>query len=709
MSFLAPLYLLGALAVSLPILFHLIRRTPRGRQDFSSVMFLEPSPPRITRRSRIEHWLLLLLRALAICLLALAFARPFFRQQAAVNADPGEGRFVAVLLDVSASMRREGLWDEACERLDDILEAAGPADRVAVYTFADRVENRYGFDAWSAVDPAQRPAAAAGAVAKIEPGWQQTDLGRALVTAADDLEDAAGRAAEEAAREIVVISDLQEGSDVDALLAYSWPETVSVSLSRVGAELPPTNAGLLPIADTEGSESIIRVRITNAADSMRESFSIGWIDEFTGEGASPAGDASLEVYVSPGQSRVVRAPDPPDTGHAPSQLVLTGDDHKFDNVSFVAQRPIRQVTILYLGNDDPADQNGQRFYVEPLFPSTADRNVNVLDWQFEEDTLPEIETGIQMVILAEPPRADQVQPLRNYAEQGGLIVMTILSVDDAYALYDVCGVAPTEAAETDVDDYAMLTGIDFGHPVFAPFADPRFSDFTALRFWQHRRIDVAPLPEARVLARFDDGDPAIGEVPLGRGRVVFFAAGWNRADSQLAVWTKFVPLMNGLLDYGSGRKQQRAQFLVGDAIPLESLTGPGHTIASVRVPGGEDVALEPGTTAYRGADTPGIYVFNTADEGQQREIRVAVNLAPTESRTGPLDVALLETAGIPLTAAADSVIAREALDRQRQLQNMELEKRQKLWRWLIIVALGVLLLETIVAGRLSRQRPAEPA
>ena len=33
MSFLAPLYLLGGLAVSLPVLLHLIRRTPRGRQQ----------------------------------------------------------------------------------------------------------------------------------------------------------------------------------------------------------------------------------------------------------------------------------------------------------------------------------------------------------------------------------------------------------------------------------------------------------------------------------------------------------------------------------------------------------------------------------------------------------------------------------------------------------------------------------------------------
>ena len=77
MSFLTPLYILGALAIAAPIVFHLIRRTPRGEVPFSSLMFLSPSPPRLTRRSRLDHWLLLLLRAAALCLLAFAFARPF--------------------------------------------------------------------------------------------------------------------------------------------------------------------------------------------------------------------------------------------------------------------------------------------------------------------------------------------------------------------------------------------------------------------------------------------------------------------------------------------------------------------------------------------------------------------------------------------------------------------------------------------------------
>jgi len=61
MNFLAPLFLVGALAIAAPIIFHLIRRTPMLQRPFSSLMFLTPSPPRLSRRSRLDKILLLLL------------------------------------------------------------------------------------------------------------------------------------------------------------------------------------------------------------------------------------------------------------------------------------------------------------------------------------------------------------------------------------------------------------------------------------------------------------------------------------------------------------------------------------------------------------------------------------------------------------------------------------------------------------------------
>src|SRR5688572_28124244 len=148
MNFLAPLFLAGAAAVILPIVFHLIRRSVRRRREFSSLMFLNLSPPRLVRRNRIEHWILLLLRCAALALLALAFARPFLERP--VTQLPGTAaRQVVVLIDRSASMRREKLWDEALSRLRRWSDQAGPNDTVAVYAFDRALKPIVTFPQWA--------------------------------------------------------------------------------------------------------------------------------------------------------------------------------------------------------------------------------------------------------------------------------------------------------------------------------------------------------------------------------------------------------------------------------------------------------------------------------------------------------------------------------------------------------------------------------
>ena len=114
MSLLAPLYLLGALAIAAPILFHLIRRTPRGEVPFSSLMFLMPTPPKLTRRSRLDNILLLLLRAAGprACWPSPSPGRSSARPRASLATD-GERARVVLLIDTSASMRRGDLWPEA--------------------------------------------------------------------------------------------------------------------------------------------------------------------------------------------------------------------------------------------------------------------------------------------------------------------------------------------------------------------------------------------------------------------------------------------------------------------------------------------------------------------------------------------------------------------------------------------------------------------
>ena len=79
MSFLSPLFLAGAAAAVVPIVLHLLRRRTEHRVRFAAVALLKDAPVEQSMQRRLRQWLLLALRVTALVLLALAFARPFFR------------------------------------------------------------------------------------------------------------------------------------------------------------------------------------------------------------------------------------------------------------------------------------------------------------------------------------------------------------------------------------------------------------------------------------------------------------------------------------------------------------------------------------------------------------------------------------------------------------------------------------------------------
>ena len=74
----------------------------------------------------------------------------------------------------------------------------------------------------------------------------------------------------------------------------------------------------------------------------------------------------------------------------------------------------------------------------------------------------------------------------------------------------------------------------------------------------------------------------------------------------------------------------------------------------------------------------------------------AVNVDPLESKTAPLQLETLEQLGCRLAEHAPKPLNHAEL---RQMYNAELENRQKMWRWLILAAIGVLIVETFLAGR----------
>ncbi len=691
MNFLAPLFLFGALAIAAPFIFHLIRRTTKERTRFGSLMFLEPSPPRLTKRSRLEHLLLLLLRCLALALLAFAFARPFFQETSVQESESGLPARTVVLVDTSASMRRAGLWDAARERAAEMFADAGPADQVAVVTFGRGVNTLLNFEDWSAAEPGARRALAAERLAVTTPSWEATELGGAVVTAAEMLLD--NDTANPGPRRIVLISDLQAGSRVDALSSFEWPQGVQLVLAGVTAR-NSTNASLQLIADAadaqqNNAEPVVRVRVTNAADSQREQFSVGWDESGVGTGA-PVG--AVEIYVPPGQSRVIPLP-VGDLTRPRTTIVLTGDDEPFDNRVYINPPEKRQVRVLYLGSETATDSRQPLFFLQRALTGTSRIDLSVVARSPAAAPAAD-EAGAALVFVTDPLPSASVTALRTQLQAGATVVAAPKSAAFGLtlaALLDRPGLAMEDVKPS---NYAILSDLDFRHPIFAPFADPRYSDFTKIYFWSYRRVDPAALPAHRVLARFDSGDPALVELAVGRGRLLLLTAGWAPVDSQLAVSSKFVPLLYSMLELGGALPAAFVPYVVGDALPLPTTTDAAITVTA---PDGTTAAIAAGARSYAGAAAPGRYRL----EAGGSVVAYAVNLDSAESRLQALSPDELEQLGLPLAPA--EVDTAKTAERQVMLRGVETEGRQKLWRWFVLGALLILLIESGLAGLTARR------
>jgi len=696
MSFLAPLFLLGALAVIGPVLFHLIRRTTRDCVPFSSLMFLQPTPPRLTQRSRIENWLLLLLRVLALALLALAFARPFWKNPATLPPVSAAGGRTVVLLDVSASLRRDGLWLAAVARADTAVREAAPGTDLSLMAFDRATRVVLTFEDWRAMDPAGREDEARARLEALAPSWFGTDLASALMTAAETLAGGDTLSAS-ALRRIVLVSDVQEGSRLEAIQSYEWPKGVEFTLASVAPE-NPGNAGLQLAAEKTDApaapEAGARVRIANAVDSPTEMFQVGWADE---AGRAFAGDA-VDVYVPPGQSRLATVPWPP-AGPAAGRLLLTGDAEAFDNLVSTAPLAQIRVNVLHLGQNAPDDARQPLFFLQKALPQSRRRATDLVTVPAAGPVPPEAMARAGFVVITEPLDPGVAAGVRKRMEAGASVLLVLTGPNMAATVSALAGVGSMLLEEMKPQTYAMLGEIDFRHPLFAPFADPRFSDFTKIRFHRYRKLDPAAMPGVRVPARFDSGDPALLETDIGRGRLVVLTSAWVAADSQLAVSSKFPALLASLLEWSGASAVAASSGVVGDPLSRTTLGVSEGVPVAVRTPDGTTFTLAPESASFTETREPGLYA---AGSGTATRL-LPVNLDPSESRTTPMTADDFERLGVPLARAAEPV--RDAAKAETLAAAAENEGRQKLWRWFLLAALAVLFLETVLAGRTARRAP----
>lgn len=624
MAFLAPLFLAGLAALALPVLLHLQKNRPKETVSFSSLMFFEENPPVTKRRSRLQDILLLILRCIALALLVLAFARPFFPAKEDSPALPAGAVTHFILIDTSASMHGEPLEKTIATAREEI-EKLPKDDAIALATFSDRLRILLDPARARELVPGERKATPLSLLGEVKADWQATHLDDAILSAV-------AAAGAEAPLQLHLFGDLQKGSTLDRLRGESWPDALRIVLHPLAPKESWTNAGVQMLPP---EKQVRRARVSNAAGSAKSSFSLEW----------SGSTAKTAISVPAGESAIFEAPE---SVPAEGKVTLTGDDLAFDNEAAWTTAALPVVKIWHPDPSEITDTKETTYFLRRAMQPTADYTVEIVSTPPAEAPALTITDG----------KAGDTAALRKVIETGGTTLLTLRDVAAGKVLGDLIGVKDAKVSEAAVKDHARFGEIDFKSPVFAPFADPRYSDFSSIRIWKYRVLPKDLTAPGAVLARYDSGDPAWVSYPLGKGTLHVLTTTWRPADSQLALTTKFAPLLHSLI---ANAGQGRGLYFVG----------------------------------HEGIETPGIHAV--------AERRIAIQIDPAESELTPLGEAELRALGLPL----DEPVIAKANAMTANLSSAEQESRQRIGWWLLVAAALFYLTETAWAALAgSRANPA---
>ena len=622
LSFLVPAFLVGVVAAAVPLVLHLMRREAAPSVPFSAVRFLRRASVERTERRNLRELLLLALRVAALLLLVFAFARPYVMAGATAS-----GGVAIVAVDTSFSMSAPGQFARAQELARESIEAAPSGALVGVVAFDDHAE--------LVVDPSTDRQTALSAIDELAPGFGATRYQTAIDLAASVIGPRAGQ--------LAIVSDLQR-SGWEAGDRAALPESVTIALQPIDAA--PSN---LAVSAVERRAGEIVATITNSGTRRRSTRASLEIE------SRRVATQQLEIPASAsGDVRFLASL--PATGSGTVEI----DDvegYAADNTRYFVLDPrdgLRVVAVTSSGR--PEDS---AFYLERVLLATHESARIALETTASETLASlgsDVVQGAAVVILLSTQGLDQRarELLASRVREGvGLLAVAGPDVDPAFvgsllADQDV-DLAPAE------DGTRSLAPADARHPIFRPFG-LLTANLGQIRF--RRTTPLTAGDTAQVIARFDDGTPALVECSLGTGRVLVFGSDLNNAWNDFPRHASFVPFVHEVIRYLAGDPTTTHDLIVG------------------REPDG--ARREPG-------------VVTTGDPPR----RVAVNVDPRESDSASLSADEFRSAIRWLTGVTSAADAED-------LEKAEWEERQGLWRYGLAVMVLVLLVEGFLGRRLAR-------
>jgi len=710
LSFLHPALLWGLAAAAIPLAIHLFyRRRPRA-VPFPAIDFVMQARRETERRLKLRRVLLFVARTSLLAAAALAIARPrFMAPEAQAAQGPAGPAATAIVLDTSASMayRLGGktLLDRAREDALEALRSLGPGEPATVVVCGGDGPPRADPPTFDRVELRRR-------IAEAEQTHLRSDLTTCVGAAARALGDPAVTGV--ARRRLLVATDLTAtawrlDSPAPVVSTPAGPERPEVTLldAARGEKLPNRWVAALA-AEPEPAVGSHGYRITAtvsgqeaaAASDVPLSLRVGaGRDERTAVRALldlPASGIvkkSLAHDFASGGPAVVTAALPPDA--------LTEDDA----LSLALDVPREVKALVVNGAPSAVRHRDVAFFLEAALsgPSSPVRPTVVDAEGFGKARLSDFD--VVMLLDLRSPGAKGAE-LASFVEGGGgLFVAMGDDVDPDRYEAEMKGLLPAPlhvvktAAERGApgasEKAARLAEIDWDHPILRVFTGPAREGLESVRTYRYMLFKPDRKEGgARVMARYDDGAPALVEARRGRGRVVLFASTLDPDWSDWTIRTSFLPAMQRIAAWLAGGLDGRSEAPSVAGSPRSIIAPAGLRIAAILGPDGRERRDLAPLAAKEGVvvtpDRPGLWqvmVRDLATGGEKLDPALAFAVWPDPRES---DTRRLESSELTAWFGGEAH-ARVAADGQAP------EAREMpLWSWLLLLAVAAFLAEGLL-------------
>jgi hypothetical protein len=659
MGFFAPWFLVGLLAVGLPVWLHLLRKHRSPPQPFGSLMFWERHTQSSIKHRRLRYLLLLALRTALFVLIALAFAHPYIERKSIPFQHTGEITVLAI--DNSLSMRAGNLFDQAKQMAKSEISSLRAGERAQVLELGSRVH------ALSDVtDDKQQLNAAVDAAETSDDKTSFAELSRSLRSIAQSLK---------LPLRVELYSDMQQTGMPPNFNDLRLNAAIRLEPHALAPKEVPNFAVdnvVAPRRVYDGKKQRVLATVASFGEpkaTRRVSLALNdRVVETKSVDVPEGGRATVEFQsldVPYGRNKGTVKIDSADTLPADDTFYFSVERSDPRPALFVYQAGNQQALLYFKAALEASGQAA--FDIQPVM---VEQTANVSPAKYAFVVISDV--GVL-------PGGFENQ-LREYVQNGGSVLVTLGHNSMAKMKVPVSDdrIAESRYAGREGERFQTTAWLDPSHPSIQ-----KDNNWAGVKFYRALRVDPG---KSRVVARLSDETPLLMDQQMGGGHVEVFASTFDNIDNDFPLHASFVPFVEQTARYLGRLDSGPPAVQVGSFEELRDSKEKGSAVDVVDPKGGRVFDLKEAATAQNVQFTmTGFYDIRRPNG---RNELVAVNSDRRESDLTPAtteDLKLWQNTANG-TSGGDSSATSE-------------QKPVSLWWYVMLAALALSVAESVLGNR----------